>query len=81
MPYVPLGVTQQGRMVPTKLREANLDARQQERTNADMPLGDLLLSTGAVEGPFKRAKTITRWAAAARRFTRQVLAMLLAPCN
>ena len=43
------------------------------------PLGDLLLATGALEGPYRRTRPITRWRLAARRFTRALLAFLLAP--
>lgn len=61
------------------LTERHLDARQQELVTASMPLPDLLLKTGAMSGPFKRTKPITRWTRAARRFTRALLAFLLAP--
>lgn len=81
-PYIPLGVTEQGRVVPTLLREADLDRAQRARECAAIPLGDLLLASGAVEGPFKRTHPITRWTHAAQRFTRKVLAFVLAPhCN
>ena len=81
-PYIPLGVTEQGRVVPTLLCEPYLDRAQRARECAAIPLGDLLLASGAVEGPFKRTHPITRWSRAAQRFTRKVLAFLLAPhCN
>lgn len=81
-PYIPLGVTGQGRFVPTPLNEGSLDRAQRARECTGAPLGDLLLASGAVEGPFKRTHPITRWSRAAQRFTRKVLAFLLAPhCN
>ena len=44
-----------------------------------VPLPDLLLSTGTMEGPFRRTRPITRWTRVARRFTRALLAFLAAP--
>ncbi len=58
MPYIPLGVHQQGRLVPTKLREADLDARQQEREAASQPLPELLMSKGAMSGPYRACHPI-----------------------
>lgn len=78
-PYIPLGVTGQGRFVPTPLNEGSLDRAQRARECTGVPLGDLLLSSGAVEGPFKPTRPITRWAHATQRFFRAVLAFLLAP--
>lgn len=68
MPYIPLGCTQQGRVVPTLLRESHLDHAERARQCAAVPLGDLLLSSGAVEGPFRRTKPVTRWRRAAASF-------------
>lgn len=53
-PYVPLGITQQGRVTPTKLCEAHLDRRQAERDAAAMSLPDLLLAKGSMSGPHTR---------------------------
>ena len=78
-PYIPLGCTQQGRVTPTKLTERLLDAKQMERVMAGRPMGELLLSSGAVEGPYRRTRPVTRWSLAARRFTRALLAFVLAP--
>lgn len=56
-PYIPMGCTQQGRLVPTKLTERHLNlqiAGKQEHRD----LGALLLASGAVEppqpGPWRR---------------------------
>lgn len=78
-PYVALGCTQQSRVTPTRLTERHLDARQAERDTATTPLGELLLASGAVEGPYKSPHPVTRWSRTARRFTRALLAFLLAP--
>lgn len=79
-PYIPLGCTQSGRVTPTKLlTERLLDARQMERVVAGRSLPYLLLATGALEGPFRRTRPVTRWTLAARRFTRALLAFLAAP--
>lgn len=56
-----------------------LDPQQMELVTAGKPLGELLLSSGAVEGPFRRTRPVTRWRLAARRFVRSVLAFLAAP--
>lgn len=61
------------------LTERLLDARQMELVIAGRPLPDLLLSTGAMEGPFKAPHPVTRWTLAAQRFTRALLAFVLAP--
>ena len=53
-----------------RLTERHLDAKQRERETAPVPLGDLLLSTGAMTGPHKRTRPVTRWRHAARRFFR-----------
>jgi hypothetical protein len=60
------------------LTERLLDARQQELVIAGRSLPDLLLSTGALMGPYRRTHPITRWTIAARRFTRALLAFLAA---
>jgi hypothetical protein len=78
-PYIALGCDQCGRVKPTKLNERVLDARQMERVMAGRALGDLLLSTGAIEGPFKRSHPITRWRLAARRFLTALGRFLTAP--
>ena len=80
-PYIPLGVTQQGRVTPTKPSEADLDRRQAERAAASMSLPDLLLSKDAMTGPYKRTHPITRWSQALKRFNRALLALVLAPRN
>ena len=76
---MPLSVTEHGHLVPMLLREADLDRAQRARECAAIPLGDLLLASGAVEGPFKRTHPIARWCRAPQRFTRKLLAFLLAP--
>lgn len=76
-PYVPLGCAQQGRATPTKLCAAHLDRRQAEPANFGKSLGDLLLSSGAVEGPYKAPHPITRWTVLVRRFHRALLALVL----
>lgn len=73
-PYIALGVTQQGRLTPTKLSEQDMAG-----VAAGRSLPYLLLATGAMTGPHKRAHPITRWRLAAWRFTRALLAFLLAP--
>lgn len=65
-PYIPMGVTQQGRLTPTKLCEAHPDRRIAEKMET-RGLADLLLSSGAVEGPFKRTHPVTRGALNALR--------------
>jgi hypothetical protein len=69
-PYIPRGCDQQGRL---------LTQRQMEQVAAGRPLGELLLSSGAVEGPFRRTRPITRWRRACRRTLRALLAFWLAP--
>lgn len=76
-PYIPLGCTQQGRRVPTKLTRAHLDARQAEREAAPLSLPDLLLSKGAMTGPHKRTRPFRRTRMG--RFFRALLAFLAAP--
>ncbi len=78
-PYIALGLTQQGRVTPTMLTERLLDDRQMERVIAGRSLPDLLLSTGAMEGPYTRPHPVTRWSLALQRFIRALLAFLLAP--
>jgi hypothetical protein len=53
--YIPLGCTQQGRLVPTKLTERHLQLRIADKQE-HRALGDLLLASGAVEGPFRRTR-------------------------
>ena len=74
MPYVPLGCTQQGRVVPTKLRERDLDARQQEREAMAMQLPELLLSKGTMTGPHCVCHPIVNQPV--RRFFRALLKFL-----
>jgi hypothetical protein len=78
-PYIALGCDQCGRVTPTMPTERHLDARQMERVVAGRSLPNLLLATGAMEGPFKAPHPVTRWTLAARRFTRALLAFVLAP--
>ena len=59
-PYIPLGVTQQSRVVPTKLREADLDRAQAERAAAAQSLPDLLLAKGSMSGPYRAAHPMRR---------------------
>lgn len=74
MPYVPLGCTQQGRVVPTKLREADLDARQQEREAMAMRLPELLLAKGSMSGPYRACHPAVNHPV--RRFFRALLSHL-----
>ena len=76
-PYIPSGITQQGRLVPTKLRESDLDRAQAERDAAAQSLPDLLLAKGSMSGPYRAAHPARNWPV--RRFFRAVLAFLLAP--
>ncbi len=61
------------------LTERLLDAKQMERVVAGRSLPYLLLATGAMTGPHRRTRPVTRWRLAARRFTRALLAFVLAP--
>lgn len=70
-PYIALGCTQQSRVTPTKALN--------ERVMAGRALGDLLLATGAIEGPFKRSRHIPRWRLVARRFLAALGRFLAAP--
>ena len=76
-PYIPLGVTQQSRVVPTKLRESDLDRAQAGRDAAAQSLPDLLLAKGSMSGPYRAAHPARN--RPVRRFFRAVLAFLLAP--
>ena len=40
---------------------------------------DQMLATGAIEGPFRRCRPVTRWRRAARRFFRRLGRFLMAP--
>lgn len=75
-PYIPGGCDQQGRVTPGKLTQAHLDRRIAEKTDA-RGLGEQLLSSGAVEGPFKHTRPWRR--SRLRRFLRALLAFLAAP--
>ena len=63
----------------THIGMQQLDAQQLELVTAGVPLPELLLKTGAMSGPFKRTRPVTRWRLACRRFTRALLAFLVAP--
>lgn len=78
-PCIAPGTEEQSRTVPAIPLEPYLDRAQRARECAAMSLGDLLLSTGAVEGPFKPTHPATRWTRAAQRFTRELLAFALWP--
>ena len=65
-PYVPMGVTQQERVAPTKLVQAHLDRRQEERDTAHLSLPELLLLKGCMTGPHRRTHPMLRFAYAAR---------------
>jgi hypothetical protein len=75
-PYIPWGCDQQGRI---KLTEAHLDRRIAEKLET-RGMADLLLSSGAIEGPYRHTHPVTRWSLALRRFHRALLAVL-APRN
>lgn len=55
--YIPLGVTQQGRLVPTK--QPTVDP-------------DLLLAQGSMTGPYRHTHPINRWTWMLRRAWRAV---------
>lgn len=71
-PYIAMGCDQQSRMTPTKLCEAHLDRRIAAKLEMRR-LPDMLLSSGAVEGPFKATHPVTRWSQALKRFHRALL--------
>jgi hypothetical protein len=71
-PHIPLGYTQQGRLVPTKLPERHLQLRiagKQERR----ALPDLLLATGAMEGPYRRPRAVLDLPGRVARFLREAI--------
>ena len=76
-PYIPMGVTQQGRGTPTKLSEAHLDMRRAEWEAATLSLPELLLLKGSMTGPHKVTRPVTRWSQALKRFHRALLALVL----
>jgi hypothetical protein len=49
-PYIALGVTQQGRLKPTKLSAPHMNLQREAKRNS-RGLLDLLVSSGAVEPP------------------------------
>lgn len=55
-PCIAPGTEEQSRAVPAIPLEPYLDRAQRARECAAMSLGDLLLASGAVEGPFKRPR-------------------------
>jgi hypothetical protein len=57
------------------LTEQHLDAKQAERDTATTPLGELLLSSGAVEGPYRNPHPITRWRLIGRRISTALAAL------
>jgi hypothetical protein len=78
-PYIPLGCTQQGRLVSTKLTERHLQLRitdKQERR----ALGDLLLASGAVEGPFRRTRPALSLWQRIQRELRELWDLCTKPC-
>lgn len=78
-PYIPLGCTQQGRLVPTKLTAKHLQlqiADKQERR----ALPDLLLATGAMEGPFKRPHPVLSAIESFKRDLRELWDLFTKPC-
>lgn len=78
-PHIPLGCTQQGRRVPKKLTERHLQlqiAGKRERR----PLGDLLLASGAMEGPFKRPHPVLNTVESVKRALRELYDLLTKPC-
>ena len=56
--------------VALRLTEADLDRRQDAKDSAAMPLPDLLLAKGSMEGPYRYSRPATRWAVLGRRLYR-----------
>ena len=78
-PYIPLGCTQQGRLVPTKLTAKHLQlqvAGKQERR----ALPDLLLATGAMEGPYRRTRPALSLWGRIQRDLRELWDLFTKPC-
>jgi hypothetical protein len=60
-PYIPLGCTEQGRVTPTRLTKAHLDRRIAKKQET-RGLPELLLSSGAAEGPYRRTRrSLVAW--------------------
>lgn len=78
-PYIPLGCTQQGRLVPTKLTGRHLDL-QIAAKNETRPMGELLLASGAVEGPYKRTRPAVSLWQRIKRDLREVYDLFTKPC-
>jgi hypothetical protein len=57
------------------LTAQHLDAKQRERETATTPLGELLLASGAVEGPFRKPHPLTRWRLIGRRISTALAAL------
>lgn len=77
--YIPAGCTQQGRLKPTKLTARHLQlqvaGKQEHRA-----LPDLLLATGAMEGPYRRPRPLLNLPGRIARSLREAWDLLTKPC-
>lgn len=77
--FIPMGCTQQGRLVPTKLTARHLQLQidgQRERR----ALPELLLATGAMEGPDKRPHPVLNAVEGIKRDLRELWDLITKPC-
>lgn len=77
--YIPAGCDQQGLLVPTKLTAQHLQlqiAAKRERR----ALPDLLLATGAMEGPYRRTRPALNLRQRITRDLRELWDLLTKPC-
>lgn len=78
-PHIPMGCDQQGRRVPTKLTERHLQL-QIAGKNERRPLPELLLASGAMEGPYKQTRPATNLLGRLKRNLRELYDLFTKPC-
>lgn len=77
--YIPLGCTQQGRLVPTKLTRRSLDLQIAGKTKT-RPMCELLLASGAIEGPYKQTRPAVNLLGRIKRGLRDLYDLFTKPC-
>lgn len=78
-PYIPLGYTKQGRLVPTKLTAQHLQLQVDGKREA-RSLPDLLLANGCMEGPYRRTRPAVNLRQRITRGLRELYDLLTKPC-